>query len=566
MGRCARATRLLHPHLHLLLVHLTVLCCLSALSSAQPYQPILDYDDPAQFYYPEAMGVCQLPWRPVLKLDAHGGLVHGSVEEVRALSLGGHLFRIKLYRPEGPYLLNVDNANIRLDHVCGESLWHLSDNGTHISTSAEWRFHLVCTDGQVTVLTSPYSRPPGWSIDSNARYSARLQDARDNFGFIQNETLPMVWYVKEIGDGKPLYSHALDGTAIGGNIKKLLSMAKVGETRGVMRDRGYSFAMNNVVLDEQAEEINGQSVGHISQRFTPSALGFRSVPYYWFSSWTSTGRRDNSRWFVGTTQFSGHNNDFVALDWHVDGCWKEVYVNNQYGEPEDGSLDELIFRISLGHRVRVQYDTTVLEANSIRIAGQTVIAQSIEELRRRGGQGGDKYFFNTDTLWQWTTVHTTGTVKTYTYRVKDNTRYESRSFESRVRWMVDTRPWKRVFKNPPDPYSDYTRLLSAVRRGASIRFSVQQDPLAGFLFTNADNVRLDDSSEIVYAQCLRHVSDKKDPINEGEYEIQELNPFHWFLMISSDGVMAMSAWRTQARTQMYDQVAPEVNMTWFASH
>jgi hypothetical protein len=68
----------------------------------------------------------------------------------------------------------------------------------------------------------------------------------------------------------------------------------------------------------------------------------------------------------------------------------------------------------------------------------------------------------------------------------------------------------------------------------------------------------------VYAQCLRQISDRKDTANTGEYEIQN-DPFHWFLMVSSEGALTMSAWRLFARQQLYDDIAPEANITWYAS-
>ena len=51
-----------------------------------------------------SLGVCQRPWRPVLRLDESGNVVNGTIDELRALSLEGNIFRIKLYLPEGPYL------------------------------------------------------------------------------------------------------------------------------------------------------------------------------------------------------------------------------------------------------------------------------------------------------------------------------------------------------------------------------------------------------------------------------------------------------------------------------
>lgn len=549
-----------------------VFLLLSILCFVQSSQTAVDFDDPAQYSTPSGLNACHKPWRPVLRIEKGGVIVNGSLEELKAVAMEGHLLRIKLYLPYGAYLLNVENANVHGQHVCAESYWHLSDNGTHISTAAAWRFHLLCTDGQVYVIESEYSRPVNWTTTSNASGLQRENDASANYGAGTNTSEAMLWYAKEKGcdDGRPVYSHYLDGTRHSGSLKDLIYLAKIGETRAVMRDRGYAFVMNNVWVDEAKEIVNGQSIFHVGQQVTEHSLAFRLPPYHWFSSWATTGRRDNARWYVRTNQPRGHNNDYVALDWHVDTCWRAVYTHDNYGYPLAGSKDELIFLISLGHRVRVQFGMTVLEANSIRVSDQTVIAQCLEEMgRRETGSADEAYFFNTETLWRWTTVHTTGSVKMVNYRVRDMSSYQRKSLDvAQIRWMVDTRPWKRIYSYPVNSNLRFFNLLDAVNQGASIRLGLQQDKTAGFLFVNADNVRVDESDEqlgpVVYAQCLRQISDKKDTIKPGEYEIQS-EPFHWFLMISSEGAMTMSAWKTSSRVQFYDDVAPEANITWFAS-
>jgi hypothetical protein len=367
----------------------------------------------------------------VLRIDQTGAITNGSLEELRQLALEGHLLRVKLHLAEGPYVMNVDNTNTHGQHVCAESFWHVSDNGTHISTSAAWRFQLVCTDGQVYVVESDIQRPAGWNLPSQASMAQRENDAMTNYGTFVNTSEAMLWYVKEKGCGsEPVYSHYLDGTRHSGSLKDLMSLARIGETRGVMRDRGYAFIMNNVWIDEARDVVNGQSIFHISQQFTENALTYRLAPYYWFSSWTTTGRRDNSRWYVGTTQPRGHNNDYVALDWHVDTCWREVYTHDSTGYALSGSKDELIFLISLGHRVRIHFGLTVLEANTLRVSDQMVIAQCLEELNRREtGSLDESFFFNTETMWRWTTVHTSGSVKTVTYRVRDSSLYQKKTLE-----------------------------------------------------------------------------------------------------------------------------------------
>lgn len=507
-------------------------------------------------------GVCQRPWRKMLRIDETGNVLEGSVDAVRDAALEGSLLRVVLNALE-VYSLNIENVNVRDDHLCGESVWHVTHNGTHVSTTVAWVHMLLCTTGEAHVVQTNFSRPPDSGFKPNASTTELTTDALVNFGKLYDSRLPMTWYVKRIScDSKPVYSHYLDGSRVTGSFADLHYMAHLGEVHCVMRDRGYAFFMNNIVVTN--DTVNGQSLNHLGQQFTTQALTFKSPPYYWFSSWSTDGKRDNSRWFVGTAQPRGHNNDYVALDWYVDSCWRLVYENDQYGLPKSGSLDELILMISLGHRVRVMVDDTVVEANSIRVTDGFVIAQTLEEMGRRRTGSSDNFFFNTEAMWKWSTIHTTGTVRDVYISVNTMKTMRRDWRSTSVRWMVDTRSWKRMLST--NNHGQVTSgqvpdLIAAVTNGASIRFNLQQDVAAGFFFTNADNVRVDNG--VVFAQCLRHISDKRS-IKANEYEIQ-LKPFYWFLMISSLGDMAMSAWHVEMREQLYDSVAPEANITWFAS-
>ena len=70
---------------------------------------------------------------------------------------------------------------------------------------------------------------------------------------------------------------------------------------------------------------------------------------------------------------------------------------------------------------------------------------------------------------------------------------------------------------------------------------------------------------IVYAQALHHVSDMKAKnLVPDEYELQP-SAFHWYLMISSEGDVRMSAWYVGKDERQYDERAPSANVTWFAN-
>ena len=82
--------------------------------------------------------------------------------------------------------------------------------------------------------------------------------------------------------------------------------------------------------------------------------------------------------------------------------------------------------------------------------------------------------------------------------------------------------------------------------------------------TEPENVRIDEIENIVYAQAMKHVSDMKTAVPD-EYQLQT-NAFYWYLMISSDGIVRMSAWYVGKDLRKYDERAPSANITWYAQY
>jgi len=133
--------------------------------------------------------------------------------------------------------------------------------------------------------------------------------------------------------------------------------------------------------------------------------------------------------------------------------------------------------------------------------------------------------------------------------------------------MVDTRPWRLVLQTRDPPGEEIKGsnfdLQNAINEGASIRLNVVLDPLEGSFFTNADNLRVDLATDTIFAQAMDHLSDKKST-QPGEYEFQR-NLFQWYLLISSQGPVRMSAWMYGSREFKYDESSPEAEVTWFAN-
>ena len=79
----------------------------------------------------------------------------------------------------------------------------------------------------------------------------------------------------------------------------------------------------------------------------------------------------------------------------------------------------------------------------------------------------------------------------------------------------------------------------------------------------ANNIRADVATDTICAQAMDHMSDQKSRIPD-EYELQK-NLFHWYLTISSEGTVRMTAWNFGEDTFRYDENAPEATVTWFAN-
>ncbi|KAL8615646.1 hypothetical protein ACOMHN_034796 [Nucella lapillus] len=438
------------------------------------------------------------------------------------------------------YQIRLDNVNFRPQEVCAESLSHLAHNGTHINSETPKLYMLVCTSGLVDILE-----------ESGKQYSLHRA---------------MYWYTKDLSErSRPVYSHSMDGSPAFGSLQNLWSAARTMALRAVMRDRGYAFPLHNVALDIGTGVVTGQSLKHIGQEIRDPVVQFNPQPYLWFSAWSSNGQRDNKRWTMGHRhRAKGHNGDRAALDWYADMCWRVVYSHNVTGHPEFGSVQKLIDEVRKGHRVRLTIDSVTFEASNVRVSGNVVSAQVLDAMVPEEWSGSGSFRIKEDTAHRWLLVHTTGKVRTYENPVGSpnrTMRVETRA----VTWSVDTRAWRLVLHTEDQgrvvegtPYL----LKKAVKQGASIRLNLRMDDKTKDFLTEPDNVRIDETNNIVYAQALNHISDKKTR-EPGEYELQP-KAFHWYLMIGSDGSVLMSAWYVGKNERLYDKRAPAPDITWWA--
>ncbi|GFN96563.1 disintegrin and metalloproteinase domain-containing protein 10 [Plakobranchus ocellatus] len=190
---------------------------------------------------------------------------------------------------------------------------------------------------------------------------------------------------------EPIFSNFIDGTPMKpSQIIQLHEAAKRMSLFGAMRDRPYVFPFQNVILDPETGEVNGQNVLHMGQRYKDGHITFHEVPYQWFSFWSNLGNRDNARWSIKNHTAYRHNADTAALDWYADECWRHVYTNDGNGFPIFGAIEDLVDSVKRGHRVRVRFDDQAAEVSNLRVKGDVVAGQLLQEVTRVGGYGADR--------------------------------------------------------------------------------------------------------------------------------------------------------------------------------
>lgn len=349
--------------------------------------------------------------------------------------------------------------------------------------------------------------------------------------------------------------------------EELLRAAKEGkEIRALMTDRGYGFPLQ-VVMWSRDGRVSGQSNMHLSQKYSGNNIVFNTqTPYKWFSSWSTNGRRDSSRWAVGGRTNRGRGSDYVSLNWFVDPCWQHVYTNDEYGQAADGSLQMLVAAIQSGHRLRVVMSNFAMEANFIRIKSGHVTAYLIDMLSNKGGNSFDEFDFKTDTNYVFRLVHTTGTVRTYGYLVR-NTSIPVVSVMSKqtIKWYVDTRKWHKILETKSTGVATWGmkgNLKSAIRKAAHIRIGISFDIRGGEMFVNADNARVSTTGtdDDAAAQAVRILGDQ--PFDRYEYELSSV-PFWVYLCMPTSSSINLSGWKL-GEHRRYFQSSKTALTKWFA--
>ncbi|XP_005107615.1 uncharacterized protein LOC101849878 [Aplysia californica] len=499
--------------------------------------------------------VCQRSWTERHQYDSSSS-TSVPTDALRTNILQGKPVKVTITKRPSTESFMLDNLNMNGQVICGESMERMS---SPIGSGAEFQPIIVCTNGYVSYLNVSASRWDGntlattWPVDL---ISFKIRDIHPS--------------------NQPLVSLYLDGSSTYENANMLFKTAFKAEMRGVMRDRGYSFTMDNTHYDFTTGHLNGQSLSHISQSYTPTGnITFRSKPYHWLSSWDTSGRRDSSRFTTGDLQGLKHTNDFVALQWYADLCWTIVYVHDENGNRLEGSLDMLKMYIRMGHRVRVHFDGYTLEANSVLISDDDVIvAQTSAEMARRGGTGNDRTFFNTKTRQVYRLVHTTGLIRSLLYFIQTGKLSAKETERWGVAWSVDTRPWNPLvsFNSSNDvTFGDRANLayaMSSDNLRVKVEIKEKEQRLQGRnseLFLEINNVRSPDltvAEPEVIGQSLRTVPYYRASSSDSYY-MPLYRPLRQYLEVSSTHGVTMSHFDMATKEFVATKEMPAESVTWY---
>ncbi|XP_076464730.1 uncharacterized protein LOC143296590 [Babylonia areolata] len=575
-------------------------------------------------FWDSHIGVCDRSWEKVYAHDHTGGALFGHRRSLTAVVTAGDVIRIvidSIPEFEDPtkktttttYAFEADNAVISRGQVCvealslhnhfnhlfhdhnhGDTLWHvllcsatgnLHVLGVRIGAASE----RLISDRHVGASATWYVK--SWAVRQRGHCYQGVSAAPADGGVgggggagggSSSSTTTTTTFCEKRPSSEfwPVYGHFATGVAVGRRrVSILLEAVKRGQdVRGSMRDRGYSFPMHAVHWSEMKEEgkeeggwVGGYGLWHVGQRLFPKDVGLREDrPYLWLSSWSTTGRRHNSRWALQGHVSQGANEDTVALDWMTDACWRHVYSHDESGHPVRGSLEELRASVRAGHRVRVVLGHVASEADVIRMRGGHVAAQLLSLMTSVASSSRERHHLLHDSpRSSWKVVHTTGTVWHHEVMLTNYTLLSQAPSTSPVSWFVDSRPWTSLLRltNQNVLSGHATHVADAVRAGASVRVRIRHTLENGETFASASSLKIMSTmlptgkEEVTSAQILRFLGDQV--VGESEVRLQG-QLIWWMMVVDTEGVMSLSAWNTAQKLKYFDiSSTPEID--WFAN-
>ena len=486
---------------------------------------------------------CSLPWHLAYHHDENGNTIAGWRYGLISAVLSSARVRVVILG--NSYSTETDNIHVHAGHVFAQLLQHVSKaSWDRFQDNAYWWWVYVSTNGQMQMT----------------RYSVGSSTHRGTNGLRTS----IKWYVQRLAVfPTPLYSNQANGNKEQGDLDDLVTSVQNGQEIRCVSTKGYSFPLQNVAVNTNgAKYVSGQSLDHISTRTSGNLIQFQSNAYWWFTVVTTRGLRDMSRWNVGVHTSRGHTQDTVAIEWFSDGCWREVFSNDDSGNYLSGSRQALTSALLSGHRVRFQipaWNYYTAEADNLSVRRGHVTAQAIKHVSKKGLTG-----FQNDAYWFWLMVSTTGTVRATRYNVGEHRHRGDSTYRLTVKWFIDTRSWTHALSNDPSGKilsGDRKTLVDAVRNGADIR-CVQGNEKQGYAY-KAQNLAISPDGINVAAQAISHISMMSAP-NPEEVKIQS-NAYWWFTIVSTTGLREMSRWTVGEHVDR-GHTSDRVGQKWFVNN
>lgn len=363
------------------------------------------------------------------------------------------------------------------------------------------------------------------------------------------------WYVKSsYCQREPLYGNNKTGQPTAGKIQDLKNAINAGKEIRAVTDKSYGFPLQNIAFDET--KVAGQFLDHVSKTSSGKNIAFQNNAYWWFTMISTSGKRDMSRWSVGSHTDRGHTSDKIGTEWYQDPCWKLVYSHDKSGHSTQGSLKALISAIQSGKRIRIQFPTLsyyTAEADNLSILKGHVTAQALKHVSKASIET-----FQDNAYWWWLMASTTGTVRATRYNVGSHVHRGASKDKWAINWFADTRPWKEAFVHNSAGHGirgSKSNVVDAVRRGASVRLVQENDAYA----FPAQNLAINGAD--VAAGTLNSVSMRTASDSQYEKEIQP-NAYWWFTIVTTTGERDMSRW-TVGEHKSRGHTNDRVGLKWF---
>lgn len=466
---------------------------------------------------------CSEKWVKIFENGPNGESLFGDRNDLIQAALTGSSVKIIA---DKSYMTSVQNLRPVNGQLMAQALFQISTSNRKFQDDAYWMFVLASTTGH-------------WYM---SRYNVGEHVSRGD-----NETkYGMEWFIRRPCDGRSVLRVLPDGTIAHGSKRAAISAVRNGyPIRLTSMKTGYTFPADN--LEVAGNEVAVQSLWHLSQKYSvdKQRLIFQEKAYWLFTMWATTGKKQMSRWTVGSHESRGRTEDSASTEWFVDPCWKLVYRHGPHGETIEGNKTLLIDSVQKGHRARIVYKNISFELNLL-----TVFDGEVGGLFMDSVSKVSFYQFEDNTGWIFHTASTNGEI--LNFKPPDG-RGSGTTEQGQIAWFVDTREWKEaltVAKTGAVIRGSKSDLVKYVEKGSDVRFTFQSKDKP-YLYMSAENIHIFPKEFMLLAMNTRCFL----PL----YQISR-----WFTLINSEGLLDISLW-VFGEHKVTEHFEKRTRIVWFVS-